>query len=313
MTGQVKPKSTGFVWFVWLVTCLIWSTVWLAIKIGVTAVPPLTFAYSRLLIALAVLVPAAALRGRLRVTHADAKILLATGFLLLGLNYALVFWGTRFVPSGLVAVLQSATPLCGLALAASLGLERATGGKIAGMLLGMGGVALISARQTFMPGTPGAARGCAAIMGGAVCVAVAYVIVKLKRPSADPTTVICWQMMAGVGPLAIAGLTFEGNPLNMPFSGRVIAAMVYLALAGSVAAFWLNYWLLQRMEASAVLLIAVAEAPLAAMWGALALDERFDGPTIAGSVLVLAGSALVISLTSRAAPVPGMRQPNLES
>lgn len=302
MTGEVKPTSTAFVWFVWLVTCLIWSTVWLAIKIGVTAVPPLTFAYGRLLIALAVLIPTAAVRGRLRVTRADAAVLLATGFLLLGVNYALVFWGARFVPSGLVAVLQSATPLCGLALAASLGLERAGAAKIGGLLLGIGGVTLISARQAFTPGGPGAAWGCAAIMGGAVCVAVAYVLVKLKRPSADPTTVICWQMMAGLVPLAIAGLAVEGNPTAMPFTGRVVAAMVYLALAGSVAAFWLNYWLLQRLEATAVLLIAVAEAPLAAMWGALALGERFDGPTIAGSVLVLAGSALVISFTSRAVP-----------
>ena len=72
MTGEVKQRSTGFVWFVWLITCLLWSTVWLAIKIGVTTLPPLTFAYSRLLIALAVLVPAAALQGRLRVTRADA-------------------------------------------------------------------------------------------------------------------------------------------------------------------------------------------------------------------------------------------------
>jgi len=301
VTEQVKPQSTQFVWFVWLVTCLIWSTVWLAIKIGVTAVPPFTFAYSRLLIALAVLVPTAVFRGRLRVPRAEAGILLGTGFLLLGVNYALVFWGTRFVPSGLVAVLQSATPLCGLALAASLGLERASGGKIAGLLLGMGGVALISARQAFTPGNAGAGLGCAAIMGGAVCVAIAYVLVKLKRPAAHPTTVICWQMMAGIVPLAIAGLAVEGNPMHLPFTGRAIAAMVYLALAGSVAAFWLNYWLLQRLEASAVLLIAVAEAPLAAMWGALALGERLDGPTLAGSVLVLAGSAVVIRLTSRAA------------
>ena len=61
--------------------------------------------------------------------------------------------------------------------------------------------------------------------------------------------------------------------MHLPFTGRAIAAMVYLALAGSVAA----------------------------MWGALALGERLDGPTVAGSVLVLAGSAVVIRLTSLAA------------
>jgi drug/metabolite transporter (DMT)-like permease len=303
VTRQVNPRSSSFVWFVWLITCLLWSTVWLAIKVGVTAIPPFTFAYLRLLVALAVLAPFAAVRGRLGVTtRADAAVLVTTGVLLLGANYALVFWGARLVPSGLVAVLQSATPLWGLTLAAACGLERATPGKIAGVLLGMAGVTLISLHQAVAPSEAGAVRGCIAVVAGTVCVAVAYVAVKLKRPQADPATVICWQMMAGAVPLIVLGTTIEGSPAAMAFSGRAVAAIVYLALAGSVAAFWLNYWLLQRLDASAVLLIGVAEAPPAAVWGALVLGERFDASMIAGSFLVLAGSALVIGLASRRGP-----------
>ena len=42
---------------VWIITCLIWSTVWLFIKIGVNDVPPVSFAAMRLLIAILVMVP----------------------------------------------------------------------------------------------------------------------------------------------------------------------------------------------------------------------------------------------------------------
>src|SRR3954471_6785073 len=116
MSRADKPV---LVWGVWCLTCLLWSTVWLAIKIGVTTIPPFTVAYVRLLVAVIVLLPIAVATGHLRVQRqSDRLVLIGSGILLLGVNYALVFWGARVLPSGLVAVIQSATPLWGLAFAA---------------------------------------------------------------------------------------------------------------------------------------------------------------------------------------------------
>src|ERR1700716_4107964 len=94
----------------WWVTCLIWSSVWLFIKIGLRDLPPVTFAAIRLLVAIAVFLPILAIRrvplpGQAR----DWSVIGVAGILLLGVNYALLFWGAQFIPSGLTAVLQAVT------------------------------------------------------------------------------------------------------------------------------------------------------------------------------------------------------------
>src|SRR5687768_18228982 len=100
-----------FVLFVWILTCAIWSTVWLFIKIGVRDVPPVTFAAFRLGVALLVLVPIVVARGTpLPRAGRDRALVAATGLVLLGVNYALLNWGIQFISSGLAAVLQALTP-----------------------------------------------------------------------------------------------------------------------------------------------------------------------------------------------------------
>jgi drug/metabolite transporter (DMT)-like permease len=78
-------RVTPFTLFVWLLTCLIWSTVWLFIKLGVTDVPPVTFAAYRLLTALLVLAPITLTRRiPLPRDRRDWMLIAGTGVLLLG-------------------------------------------------------------------------------------------------------------------------------------------------------------------------------------------------------------------------------------
>jgi drug/metabolite transporter (DMT)-like permease len=283
----------------------LWSTVWLAIKIGVSVTPPLTVAWVRLAIALAVLAPIAAAQGRLRLgSNRDVVILAASGFLLLGLNYACVFWGSQYLPSGLVAVIQAVTPLAALLFAASLGIEHITRAKTLSLIVGAAGVAVICASQFSRPQADRAILAFGAVLVSVLCVAGAYVLIKRSGHSLHPTTVITWQMFAGLLPLAIAALLIEGDPLSVPWTRGAVIATVYLALAGSVCAFWLNYWLLQRMPASALLLMSVVEPPIAALLGRLFLGERLGGWIWTGTALVLLGTAGVMRAT-RVTATPG--------
>src|SRR5262245_57551854 len=101
----MSGRSPRFVLLVWWITCLIWSSVWLFIKIGVRDTPPATFASTRLVIALLVLVPVVTLRGAPASRRpGDWRLIGATGFLLLGLNYAFLYWGAQYVTSGLSAL-----------------------------------------------------------------------------------------------------------------------------------------------------------------------------------------------------------------
>jgi drug/metabolite transporter (DMT)-like permease len=276
---------------VWWVTCIIWSTVWLAIKLGVTDVPPFGFAALRLLIAVAVLAPVVIARGR-PIAPADRRLIALTGFLLLGVNYALVYWGAQYVSSGLTAILQATTPVFSIVLAHYLLRdEPMTRPRVAAVALGLAGVTLIFWMQA---GTSGWSDlpGAAAIVAGAFFVAWAYVLVRKRGTAIDAPTLLAGQMLSGLVPLAILAAAFEGNPVTFAWTPKALMALTYLALAGSVVAFWLNYWLLRRMGATDVLLMAVVEPMIAVALGAVVLGERITGLTVAGSVCILAAVAL---------------------
>ena len=74
--------------------------------------------------------------------------------------------------------------------------------------------------------------------------------------------------------------------------------LLYLALAGSVAATWLNYWLLERMSATALLSMALVEPLIAVLLGAALLHERVTPGAAAGGVLVLC-SIFMITISFR--------------
>lgn len=276
---------------VWWVTCVIWSTVWLAIKLGVTDVPPFGFAALRLFIAIAVFAPLVIARRR-TIGSADLRLIALTGFLLLGVNYALVYWGAQYVSSGLTAILQATTPVFSIVLAHYLlHDERMTPSRVAAVALGLAGVTLIFWMHIGAAGWS-EAPGAAAIVVGAFFVAWAYVLVRKRGSAIDPPTLLAGQMISGLVPLAILAALFEGNPFTFAWTPTALFALTYLALAGSVVAFWLNYWLLQRMGATDVLLMAVVEPMIAVALGAVVLGERITLLTLVGSACILMAVAL---------------------
>lgn len=274
----------------WWTACFLWSGTFLAIRIGVADVAPLTFAWSRLVIALAILGPLAlASRPRTVVGRRDLAQLIAAGVLLLGVNYALLYWGAQHVASGLIAILQSATPVFALGLGAVTRTERVTLRKSFAAAAGMLGVALIFGSEAHAARGSGhmAVLGAGAVAGSALCVAGAYVWIKGFRGRVAPLTVTSVQCAAGLITLAPLALALEGSPFTAGWTPEAIAALLYLAVGGSTLAFWLNYWLLARMDASAMLMMGIAEVPIAVALGALLLGERLPPGTLVGGLCVL--------------------------
>ena len=281
----------------WVLTCAIWSTVWLFIKLGVNDLPPVTFAAYRLLTALLVLGPITiARRVPLPRVRRDWMLIAGTGVLLLGANYAVLYWGMQFVSSGSTAVLQALTPAFGMVFAhLLLPGERITPVKFGALALGSGGVGLIFADQLQFAGWR-SVRGSAAVLSGAVFVAFAYVMMKKRGRHLHPSVITSGQMLSALVPLTAFAAFVEGNPLAVRWTSTALVSLLYLALFGSVMATWLNYWLLQRMEATKVLLMGLAEPPLAMMLGAVALGETFSARALAGTLCILISVALVLEL-----------------
>ena len=288
---------TGSTLFVWVLTCSIWSTVWLFIKLGVRDVPPATFAAFRLAVAVSVLVPLTlAQRLALPRRRQDWLLIASTGFVLLGVNYALLNWGMQFISSGLSAVLQAMTPVFGFVFAhLLLHDEKMTLAKGGALLVGVAGVGAIFWDQ-FDTGTPHALLGSITVVASAICVAISYVVMRGRGKDLHPSIITAGQMVAALGPLLVYAAAVEGNPLATRWSTTALISGVYLALVGSIAGAWLNYWLLKRIGATKLLSMGLVEPFAAVLLGAAILGERMSARTVLGGVCILLSVAVVLDL-----------------
>ena len=284
---------------VWILTCLIWSTVWLFIKLGVRDVPPISFAAVRLVIAIAVMIPVTlATRAPLPRTWREWRLILSMGVILLGVNYALLFWGARFISSGLTAVLQSVTPAFALIFAHYLlHDEPITPRKLSGLAMGSVGIAVIYWDQLRFGGR--ALSGSIAVTLSAIAVSFPYVMMRRHGRHLHPSAITSGQMVAAVVPLLALAMVVEGNPLEIRWTGTALVSVVYLALMGSVLGAWLNYWLLPRVGAVNLLVMGLIEPPIAMALGAWLLRERMTARTLIGSAIILLSVWLAMAPAGR--------------
>jgi drug/metabolite transporter (DMT)-like permease len=280
---------------VWLLLCGIWGSTWLFIKVGLQDLPPLSFAAIRFVVASAILWAIIAIR-HLELPHAriDWLMLAGTGVLGFTINYGLIFWGEQYISSGLAALLQSTIPAFGLLFAhLHLPAERMTPAKVVGVLFGVIGVGVVFSSQLSLAGTR-AFAGCVAIVISAAGAAYSNVLVKAHGGKIEPTTIAATQMTFGMVPILLLGLFMEGNPANLHWTTSAIFSLLYLALVGSVIAFILYYWLVQHIDVTNTMLIALVTPVIAVLVGMIVLDEKMTWRTLAGGALIIFGIALIV-------------------
>lgn len=281
---------------VWLLLCCIWGSTWLFIKLGLEDLPPFTFAGIRFVIAVAILSTIVALRRlSLPRTSRDWLLLFVSGILAFCVNYGSLFWGEQYISSGLAAVLQATIPAFGLVIAHFyLPGEQMTPAKIAGIVLGVIGVAVIFSNQLDVAGSM-AVAGCAALTVSSMSVAYSNVLVKAYGKHLDPAILAGGQMFFGSIPLLLIGIPWEGNPLNFNWTPMAVVSLIYLAVVGSVVAFLLYYWLVQNMDVTKTMLIALVTPVVAVTLGMLVLDEELHGRTLLGGLMIISGIAIIVT------------------
>src|SRR6266480_3816678 len=266
-----RPKVGWGVPVAWLTLCVVWSSTWLVIKIGLRDLPPISYAGIRFVIAVILLLAA------------------STGVLMFAVNYGLLFWGELHVSSGLAAVLQATIPIFGMVFAhLMLPDEPLRLQKLVGAFLALGGVTIICERLLGFNGLM-AFWGGLGIVFGAAGAAFSNVLLKARVMQLDPAMIAAWQMFFGVVPLVVTGLIVEGSPLRFHWSGLSIFCLLYLAVIGSALTFLLLYWLLPRMTVANLQAISLITPPGAVALGWAIGGEKFSLWSLVGACFVLAG------------------------
>src|SRR6184192_2967763 len=299
-----QPRAGWGVPVAWLTLCAVWSSTWLAIKIGLRDLPPISFVVIRFLIAIIVLLAVSIGRTRLLpLRRNDYAVLAITGVLMFAVNYTLLFWGELHVSSGLAAVLQATIPIFGMIFAhLMLPDEPLRLQKLVGALLALGGVTIICERLLGFSGLM-AFWGGLGIVFGAAGAAFSNVLLKARVIQLAPAMIAAWQMIFGVVPLLVTGFIVEGSPLHFHWSGLSIFCLLYLAVIGSALTFLLLYWLLPRMTVARLQAISLITPPGAVMLGWAIGGETFSLLSLVGACFVLAGVWMIFRRAEMREPV----------
>jgi drug/metabolite transporter (DMT)-like permease len=263
--------------------CVIWGIPYLLIRVAVREVTPATLVFLRTGIATLLLLPLAAHRAELRPVRARWRIVAVFAIIEIAVPWVLLSSAERRVSSSLAALLIAATPFVGVALAAATGGERFERRRLAGLVVGIAGVAAIVGLD--LGQTSGI--GLVEMAGVVVCYAVGPWL--LSRYLSDLPSLGVIAASLTLTTLVYAPIAALQLPSSLP-SGRVIASIATLALVCTALAFVLFFELIAEGGPVRGNLITYVNPAVAAILGVLVLDERFTVGMGIGFVLVLAGS-----------------------
>ena len=266
---------------------LLWGGAFFFSKVALGELPPFTVVLLRFGVAAVAMLAVVRLGGhrmpRDRTTWVGFAVL---GLLNNFLPFSLIAWGQVHIASGLASILNATTPLFTALVAHALGQERLTAHRIAGVLLGLAGVAVLIG--------PGALRQLGvhtwselAIVGAAVSYAFAGTYGRRFRamPSAVPVAGMLTTSALMALPIALA--------LDRPWTARpslpVWGALLGLALLSTALGFWLYFRLLSSAGATNVMLVTLLMPVIALLLGSIGLGERVTPTALAGMALIAAG------------------------
>ncbi len=286
------PRQTSSLksWLAFIGCAAIWGSTFLVISIGNESVPPMWAASIRLALAGILLTILAFATGTGLPRGAALTAAAQFGFLNFGLSFCLLYWGETAVPSGLTAVIYGIIPLATALFARMFGLERLNALKIGAALVAFAGVVAIFSGQlqAAVPPAP-----MFAVVIAAISAALSGIMLK-RGPRQAPFGANAIACMVGL-PVCLAGSFLSGEAHVIPTTMAAWAPILYLTVAGSVVAFVLYAWLVNRWIVSRISFIAVIVPIVALALGTLVRHERFPAASLLGAGMVFAGLALGIA------------------
>ena len=281
-----RPAVLGL----YAVLVVIWSSTWVAIRIGLHDTPPLFGAGLRFSLAGAgLLVTCRALNRPLR---SDLRLVLVLAALPFATTYGFIYWAEQYIPSGLTAVLFGVLPLYTAALVLVFLREEPVHPRFfAGVGVAIAGLVLAFGESLALGSSQRAGLAAAAVLISPLASAIGSVSQKRRGAGLDALSLNGWAMLAaGLVLLALSRVAESWGAAN--WTADAIGSLLYLAVFGSAVTFVVLTILLRELPA-----VTMSYLPLILPFGALLFgwaleDERLTAPAIAGAALVAAGLAV---------------------
>ncbi len=272
-----------------------WGTTFLAIRVGVETIPPFILAGIRNLISGSLIFGYLFWNKKLeKVSLRQFIRAFILSLLMIVMANGLTTFSEKYITSGLASLISTLTPFCVLILNLLLGFEKLSVKTLFGILLGMSGIFFIYQSSLSDLLIPEYRLGICALLMAIMCWSVGTIII--KRGSQNPLSMlmnVCIQMLiAGVVLTTIQCCITPGFSTEN-WSSRSIAALIYLAIFGSVVGYVAFSYLLTQLPSTRVVVLSYINLVVALFLGWLILDEVITSRIVVATVLIISGVVIV--------------------
>ncbi|HTW52223.1 MAG TPA: DMT family transporter [Stellaceae bacterium] len=284
------PRASAFLALAAAATS--WGIGWPVNRAILYHLPPLTAVTVRSAIAAAALFAIALWQRRLALpSRQDLPVVFSIALLHMVGFSVLVAIGLLFVPVGRSIVLGYTTPLWVTPGAAIFLGERLTERRALGVLLGLGGLAVMFNPLAFDWHNRVALFGSATLLVAALLWAASILHIRAHRWKAAPFDLIPWEMALATLLLAALAPWIDGWPTT-GWTPNLVLLLLYSALPGSALAFWGGAVAAQNLPAVTTSLGLLAAPVIGIIASAIIFGER---PTVSLGVavaLIIGGIAI---------------------
>jgi drug/metabolite transporter (DMT)-like permease len=293
--APVAPSVPVSAYVAYGAICILWGTTFVGIRVAIETVPTLLVTSIRFLIAGLILLFIAAVSGaRFPRKASEWRGHIISGVAMVGMGNTLIVYAEHQLSSGFAALLAATIPIWMAVLESSFGLAKMTPRRAVGLALAFSGVGLLVA--------PAIGRldmsmpfflAVGAMQLSAICWNSGTLYSRRHPSSSDPMANAVIQMLAGGTAVTLVTL-MTGTHLSIAmFSFRSVAAILYLAVFGSVIAYTAYLYALTKLSAGKVSSYAYVNPLIAVIFGAILLHEAVTLRMMAAMAVILAGVAVI--------------------
>lgn len=270
----------------------IWGASFLFTRLGAAEFGAIPTAGLRVTIAALFLLPMLLARGQLPVLLVHWKKIFFMGLFNSAIPFALYAYALLSISTGLSSLINATVPLFG-ALVAWLWLkDRPHGMKIAGLIVGFIGVAMLAwGKASFKPNASGLVTGWAVVacLGACLCYGISASFTK-RYLSGQPSLVIATGSQIGAT-LGLALPTLLLWPSQAPSSTAWLALLAVGVLCTGIA-YVLFFRLIDKVGAAGSLTVTFLIPVFAVVYGVVFLDESVTAWMLVCGAVILSGTAL---------------------
>ena len=279
-------------WLLLVFLSVLWGATFFFIAIAGPEVPPFTLVLARVGIAALVLVPLVFIMGhRLPSGTAAWKLFVVQGIVNNVIPFTLMVYGQQHIASGLAAVLNATTPLFTLIVARVFAGEPLTLSKVFGVLLGVGGVAVLMGPEA-LTANASSVIGMLCILGGALSYGFSALWMRRLR-HIPPLVSSAAQLTCSTVLLLPIAVVFDRFWLLPQPSAPAILAVLGLALFSTALAYIVFFRISATAGPSNVMLVTLLIPVTATALGVLILDETLTLHQIAGALIIASGLLVI--------------------